>query len=133
MIKGQKEVLTLHTTFWQLFTSHVKTPLHWLINCHRPSNKTMKIPTLYHLPTLPKGWRYEDDMEEVKQESLDGPVMALLNHPVITQHATSTSAGSMCCSKRLKTSRSTRGTKQYPSPSPTSSVIPCPQDTSRST
>ena len=118
---------------WQLFTSHVKTLLHWSINCHRPSNKMMKILMLYHLPTLPKGWRYEDNVEEVKRELPDGPVMALLDHPFTTQHATSTSTGSMCHSKCLKTSRSTRETEQYPSPSPTSSVVPCPQDTSRFT
>ena len=65
---------------WRLFTSRVKMPSRWSINCPRPSNKTMKILTRYHLPTLPKGWRYEDDVEEVKQESLDSLVTELLDH-----------------------------------------------------
>ena len=51
---------------WQLFASRVKTPSCWSISCPRPSKKTMKILKQYHLPTLPKGWRYEDDADEVK-------------------------------------------------------------------
>ena len=71
---------------WQLFASHVKMPLHWSINCPRPSNKMTKILKQYCLPTLPKGWRYEDDVDEVKQESLDDPAMELLDHPATTPH-----------------------------------------------
>ena len=74
---------------WQLFASRVKTPSRWLINCPRPSSKMMKIPTQYRLPTLPKGWQYEDDVEEVKQESLDSLVTGLLDHLVTTPHAES--------------------------------------------
>ena len=80
---------------WQLFTSCVKTPSRWSINCPRPSSKTMKILTQYRLPTLPKGWWYEDDVGEVKQESLDSLVTGLLDHLVTTLHAES-SAGSRC-------------------------------------
>ena len=47
---------------WQLFASRVKTPSRWSISCPRPSSKTTKIPTQYRLPTLPKGWQYEDDV-----------------------------------------------------------------------
>ena len=117
---------------WQLFASHVKTPSRWSISCHRPSNKTTKIPMQYCQPTLPKGWRYEDDMDEVKQESLDSPAMELLNHPATTLHA-----GSSLESKRQSLSqrnlRSTRGTRRYPSPSLTSSGAPRWPATSRST
>ena len=78
---------------WQLFASHVKTPLRWSINCPRPSNKTTKIPTQYHLPTLPKGWWYEDSVDEVKQESLDNLATEGLDHLVTTPRVGS-SAGS---------------------------------------
>ena len=78
---------------WQLFASRVKTPLRWSINCPWPSNKTTKIPTQYRLPTLPKGWRYEDDVEEVKQELLDSLATMLLDHLATTPHAES-NAGS---------------------------------------
>ena len=106
---------------WQLFASRVKTPSRWSINYHRPSNKTTKMPTQYRLPTLPKGWRYEDDVEEVKQESLDSLATELLDHL-----ATTPLAGSSEESKHRSSSqrilRSTRGTRRYPSPSPTNSA-----------
>src|ERR1700744_1936350 len=47
---------------WRLFASRVKTPQRWSISCPRPSSATTKIPMQYRLPTLPKGWRYEDDV-----------------------------------------------------------------------
>ena len=74
---------------WQLFASRVKTPSRWSINCPRPSSKTMKIPTQYRLPTLPKGWQYEDDVEEVKQEPLEQLAGMLLDHLATTPHAES--------------------------------------------
>ena len=117
---------------WQLFASRVKMLSRWSINCPWPSNKTTKIPTQYHLPTLPKGWRYEDDANEVKQESLDDPAMTLLNHPATTPHGES-SVGSAHRSSYRRTLRSTRGTERYPSPSLTSSVAPRRPGTSRST
>ena len=117
---------------WQLFASHVKTPSRWSISCHWPSNKTTKILMQYCQPTLPKGWRYEDDVDEVKQESLDSPAMELLNHPATTLHA-----GSSLESERQSLSRrnlrSMRGTRRYPSPSLTSSGTPRWPATSRST
>ena len=105
---------------WQLFASRVKTPSRWSINCPRPSNKTMKIPMRYRLPTLPKGWRYEDDVDEVKQEPLDSLVTTLLDHLATTQHAES-SAESRRRSSSRRILRSTRGTRRYPSPLPTDS------------
>ena len=105
---------------WQLFASRVKTLSRWSINCHRPSSKTTKIPTPYHLPTLPKGWRYEDDVEEVKQESLDSLATELLDHLATTPHAES-SAESRRRSSSRRILRSTRGTRRYPSTSPTDS------------
>ena len=117
---------------WRIFTSRVKTPSRWSINCPQPSNKTTKIPTQYHLPTLPKGWRYEDDVEEVKQESLDSLAMGLLDHLVTIPHAESgTESQHQSSSQRIL--RSMRGTRRYPSPSPTSSVIQPPPGSSRST
>ena len=116
---------------WQLFASRVKTPSHWLINCPQPSNKTTKIPTQYCLPTLPKGWRYEDNAGKVKRELLDEPAMMVLDHPATTQ-CTVGSAGSKHRSLYRRTMRSTRGTRRYPSPSPTSLGTQHPQDTSRS-
>ena len=74
---------------WQLFTSRVKMPLHWSINCPQPSNKTTKIPMQYCLPTLPKGWRYEDNTARVKRELPDDLVMVLVDHPVIIPHTES--------------------------------------------
>ena len=103
---------------WQLFASHVKTPSRWSINCPRPSNKMMKIPMQYRLPTLPKGWRYEDDVEEVKQESLDTLAMELLDH-LATTPLMGSSDGSQRRSSSRRILRSTRGTRRYPSPSPT--------------
>ena len=117
---------------WQLFASRMKTPSCWSISCPWPSSKTMKIPTQYHLPTLPKGWRYEDNVEEVKQESLDSLAMELLNHLATTPHTESSAEGRHRSSSR-RILRSTRGTRQYPSPSPTSSGDPCRHDISRST
>ena len=117
---------------WQLFASRVKTPSRWSISCHRPSNKTTKIPMQYRLPTLPKGWRYEDDVGEVKQESLDSLAMELLDHLATIPPAES-SAESRRRSSSRKTLRSTRGTRRYPSPSPTSSVVRPLPDSSKST
>ena len=105
---------------WQLFASRVKTPSRWSISCPWPSNKTTKIPMQYRLPTLPKGWRYEDDAEEVKQESLDSLATMLLDHPATTPH-TESSAESQRRSSSQRILRSTRGTRRYPSPSPTAS------------
>ena len=65
---------------WRLFASRVKTPSRWSISCPRPSSKTTKMLAPYRLPTLPKGWRYEDDVGEVKQESLDSLATTLLDH-----------------------------------------------------
>ena len=117
---------------WQLFASHMKTLSRWSINCPRPSNKMMKIPTQYRLPTLPKGWQYEDDVEEVKQESLDSLAMELLDHLATTPH-TESSAESRRQSSSQRILRSTRGTRRYPSPSPTSSVAQHQPGSSRST
>ena len=103
---------------WQLFASRVKTPSRWSISCPRPSNKTTKIPTQYRLPTLPKGWRYEDDVEEVKQEPLDSLATTLLDH-LATMPPVESSEGNRRRSSSRRTLRSTRGTRRYLSPSPT--------------
>ena len=117
---------------WRLFTSCVKTPSRWSINCPRPSNKTTQIPTQYRLPTLPKGWRYEDDVEEVKQESLDSLATTLLDHLATTPPAeSSTESRRRSSSRRIL--RSTRGTRQYPSPSLTDSDTQRQPGISRST
>ena len=105
---------------WQLFASRVKTPSRWSISCPWPSNKTTKIPTQYRLPTLPKGWQYEDDVEEVKQESLDSLATTLLDHLATIPPAES-SAESRRRSSSRRILRSTRGTRRYPSPSLTDS------------
>ena len=105
---------------WRLFASRVKTPSRWSISCPRPSSKTTKILTPYRLPTLPKGWRYEDDVDEVKQESLDSLATTLLDHLATTPH-TGSSAGSQHRSSYQRTLRSTRGTRRFPSPSQTDS------------
>ena len=107
---------------WRLFASRVKTPQRWSISCPRPSNKTTKMPTQYRLPTLPKGWRYEDDVDEVKQEPLDSLVTTLLDHLATTPHEES-SAGSQRRSSSRRILRSTRGTRRYRSPSPTDSGV----------
>ena len=116
---------------WQIFASRVKTPSRWSINCHRPSSATTKIPTRYRPPTLPKGWRHEDDVEEVKHESLDSLATELLDHL-----ATAPPAGSSAESKRRSSSwrilRSTRGTRRYRSPSPTDLGVQCQPDISGS-
>ena len=108
---------------WQLFASRVKTPSRWSISCHRPSSKTTKIPAQYRLPTLPKGWWYKDDVEEVKQESLDSLATGLLDHLATIPPAES-SAESRRRSSSRRILRSTRGTRRFPSPSPTASGDP---------
>ena len=108
---------------WQLFASRVKTPSRWSISCPQPSSKTTKIPTQYRLPTLPKGWRYEDDVEEVKQESLDSLATGLLDH-LATIPPVESSAESRRRSSSRRILRSTRGTRRFPSPSPTDSGDP---------
>ena len=105
---------------WRLFASRVKMPSRWSISCPQPSSKTTKIPTHYHLPTLPKGWRYEDNVDGVKQESRDSPATMLLDHLATTPPAES-SAESRRRSSSRRTLRSTRGTRRFPSPSPTDS------------
>ena len=105
---------------WRLFASRVKTPSHWSISCPQPSHKTMKIPTQYCLPTLPKGWRYKDDVEEVKQELLDSLATTLLDHLATTPHVESSTESQRRSSSR-RILRSTRGTRRYPSPSLTNS------------
>ena len=95
---------------WQLFASRMKTLLRWSISCPQPSSKTTKILTQYHLPTLPKGWWYEDDMEEVKQESLDSLATELLDHLATTLHTESSAEGRHQSSSR-RILRSTRGTR----------------------
>ena len=105
---------------WRLFASRVKTPSRWSISCPQPSSKTTKIPTQYRLPTLPKGWRYEDDVEEVKPESLDSLATELLDH-LATMPPAESSTGSRHRSSYRRTLRSTRGTRRFPSPSPTGS------------
>ena len=117
---------------WQLFASRVKTLSRWSLNCPRPSNKTMKIPTQYRLPTLPKGWQYEDDVDEVKHESLDSLATGLLDHLATIPPAES-SVESQRRSSSWRILRSTRGTRRYPSPSPTSSVVQPQPGSSRST
>ena len=103
---------------WQLFASRMKTPSRWSISCPRPSNKTTKIPTWYRLPTLLKGWQYEDDVGEVKREPLDSLATTLLDHLATIPHVES-SAGSQHQSSYQRTLRSTRGTRRFLSPSPT--------------
>ena len=116
---------------WRLFASRVKTPSRWSISCPRPSSETTKIPMQYRLPTLPKGWRYEDDMDEAKQEPLDSLAGTLLDHLVTTPHAES-SAESRRRSSSRRILRSTRGTRRYPSPSLTASDAQRRPDTSGS-
>ena len=100
---------------WRLFASCVQTPSRWSISCPRPSNKMTKIPMQYRLPTLPKGWWYESDVDEPKQEPLDSLAATLLDHL-----ATATPAEkSRRRSSSRRTLRSTRGTRRFPSPSPT--------------
>ena len=116
---------------WQLFASRVKTPQRWSISCPRPSSATTKIPARYRLPTLPKGWRYEDDVEEVKQEPLDSLAATLLDHLATTPPAeNSVESKSRSSSRRIL--RSTRGTRRYHSPSPTGSGVQHQPDTSGS-
>ena len=117
---------------WRLFASRVKMPSRWSINCPQPSSKTTKIPKQYRLPTLPKGWRYEDDVEEVKQESLDNLATTLLDHLATMPHAES-SVESRRRSSYRRTLRSTRGTRRFPSPSLTGSGDPRQRATSGST
>ena len=116
---------------WQIFASRVKTPSRWSISCPRPSSKTTKIPTQYRLLTLPKGWRYEDDVEEVKHESLDSLATELLDH-LATVPPAENSAVSRHRSSYRRTLRSTRGTRRFPSPSPTGSDARRQPDTSGS-
>ena len=117
---------------WRLFASRMKTLSRWLISCPRPSSKMTKIPTRYRLPTLPKGWRYEDNVEEVKHESLDSLATELLNHLATILHAES-SVESRRRSLSRRILRSTRGTRRYPSPSPTGSGAQRQPGTSGST
>ena len=116
---------------WRLFASRVKTPSRWSINCPQPFSKTTKIPTQYRLPTLPKGWRYEDDVEEVKQESLDSLATTLLDH-LATAPPAESSVESKRRSSYRRILRSTRGTRRFPSPSPTGSGVPRQPDISGS-
>ena len=116
---------------WQLFASRMKMLSRWLISCPRPSSKTMKIPMPYRLPTLPKGWRYESDVDKVKQELLDSLAAGLLDHLVTTPLGESSVEG-RCRSSYQRSLRSTRGTRRFPSPSPTNSGDQRWPNTSRS-
>jgi hypothetical protein len=72
---------------WQHLASTVKKPRRWQVDLPLPSDKVVKIPLQFHLPTpskntLPKGWVYavEDAVEGVKQEA-DRPVALQQRRP----------------------------------------------------
>ena len=50
---------------WSTLTSIVRKPQSWSIDCPISSKKTTKIPLRFRRPTLPKGWVYREEPEEV--------------------------------------------------------------------
>ena len=50
---------------WSTLTSTVRKQHVWSIDCPLSSKKTTKIPLRFRRPTLPKGWVYHEEPEEV--------------------------------------------------------------------
>src|SRR6202453_5078053 len=58
----------LHPDAWSTLTSIVRRPSCWQTNLPPQLGKTTKIPLRFRRPTLPKGWKYEDEVVEVEAE-----------------------------------------------------------------
>ena len=128
-----------HPDAWSTLTSIVKRPSRWQTSLPPQLGKTTKIPLRFRHPTLPKGWRYEEEVveagAEVVKEEGGGPFhFQLMNDQTRSRSSSSKSLGAIRHSKGhemprhpyTKTSHSRRkdtSTIGEPSTSPSTSSI----------
>ena len=126
-----------HPDAWSTLTSIVKRPSRWQTSLPPQLGKTTKIPLRFRRPTLPKGWRYEEEVAEaegeVGKEEGGGPFrFQLTNDQTQSPSSSSKSPGAIRHSKGremprhpyTKTSHSRRrdtSTTGEPSTSPSTS------------
>src|SRR6202453_1728772 len=82
-----------HPDAWSTLTSIVKKPLRWQTSLPPQLGKTTKIPLRFRRPTLPKGWRYEEEVAEaegeVVKEEGGGPFHFQLTNDQTQSHSSS--------------------------------------------
>src|SRR6202453_4125476 len=61
-------LLPRHPDAWSTLTSIVKRPSRWQTTLPLQLGKTTKIPLRFRRPTLPKGWKYEEEVAEAEGE-----------------------------------------------------------------
>ena len=126
-----------HPDAWSTLTSIVKRPSRWQTSLPPQLGKTTKIPLRFRRPTLPKGWKYEEEVAEVEAEVVKeeegGPFhFQLTNDQTRSRSSSSKSPGAIRHSKGremprhpyTKTSHSRRrdtSTTGEPSTSPSTS------------
>src|ERR1700677_2001764 len=93
-----------HPNAWSTLTSIVKKPLRWQTSLPPQLGKTTKIPLRFCRPTLPKGWRYEEEVAEaegeVVKEEGGGPFhFQLTNNQTQSPSSSSKSPGAIRRSK----------------------------------
>src|ERR1700677_1220696 len=60
-----------HPDAWSTLTSIVKKPSRWQTSLPPQLGKTTKIPLRFRHPTLPKGWKYEEEVAEAEVEVVE--------------------------------------------------------------
>src|ERR1700677_1055840 len=93
-----------HPDAWSTLTSIVKRPSCWQTSLPPQLGKTTKIPLRFRRPTLPKGWRYEEEVAEaevevVKEEEGDPFHFQLTNAQPRSRSSSSKSPGAIRHSK----------------------------------
>src|ERR1700677_4948098 len=93
-----------HPDAWSTLTSIVKRPSRWQTSLPPQLGKTTKIPLRFCRPTLPKGWRYEEEVAEaegeVVKEEGGGPFHFQLTNDQTQSHSSSSkNPGVICHSK----------------------------------
>src|ERR1700677_4645592 len=82
-----------HPDAWSTLTSIVKKPSRWQTSLPPQLGKTTKIPLRFRHPTLPKGWKYEEEVAEaeaeVVKEEEEGPFHFQLTNVQTRSHSSS--------------------------------------------
>ena len=99
-----------HPDAWSTLTSIVKRPSHWQTSLPPQLGKTTKIPLRFRRPTLPKGWKYEEEVAGVEAEVVieeeGGPFhFQLTSDQILSCSSSSKSPGAIRHSKGRKMPR----------------------------
>src|ERR1700677_3065650 len=82
-----------HPDAWSTLTSIVKKPSRWQTSLPPQLGKTTKIPLRFRRPTLPKGWKYKEEVAEVEgkvvKEEGGGPYHFQLTNDQTQPHSSS--------------------------------------------